>query len=645
MAQPQSNTNNDTFPPPTSSIHQFTQTAFDFLICGGGTAGLTIAARLSEDPTITVGIIEAGKHHLNDPLIDTPAAVMQLFENPEYDWCMYTAPQSGNRGKRHHVPRGKAVGGSSAINGMMYVRGSSKDYDDWAELVGDGGEGWSAEEMRPYMRKHQTLAAINPTAINASSPVIDHQHGTTGPIHTSFNDSNLPIQDDVIKTAAAITNLPNKPTDAWSGDHIGFYHTLGTVTRTGPNKGKRSYAGRDYYEANASRPNLKLLTEARVNKVVLDSTAAAGFRATGVSITTHGKDYIISATREVIICAGTIQSPQILELSGIGDPDILRAAGVECIVENRAVGANVQDHVATVVTWTVKPGIMTLDSLGHGTKLEEAMREYTQTQSGPLSSMLSTQGFLPVKQILSEDELADVVKSIREVKPTTPFHGRQLQQIIEHLESDNSANLQLVLFPLTLDLHNGIEHQGRFFVPPDSDRPAGLSAALCFQYPVSRGYIHIQSNDPSHPPTIQPNYITHPADLTILAAFTRWANTLGLTDPLASSISERTHPDPSVNLTDLKQAKEAVRDVVLGEYHICGSVALGEALDPRLRVRGVKGLRVADASVFPGSVSGNILSSVYAVAEKAADLIKEEYGIPAGWKQLHGNFDKWIVAS
>jgi choline dehydrogenase-like flavoprotein len=482
--------------------------------------------------------------------------------------------------------------------------------------------------------------------------VHDH-HGTTGPIQTSLNDVNLPIQDDVIETAALITDL-KQPEDAWSGDHIGFFQTLGTVSRTGPNKGKRSYSGRDYYEPHASRSNLKLLTEARVNKVILDSNNA---RATGVIITFNNKDYIISAKREVIISAGTIQSPQILELSGIGDPDILSTAGVECKVENRAIGANVQDHSATVVSWTVKPDVITLDSFGHGSRAEQAVQEYTKTQSGPLSSMTSTQGFLPLKRILSEEELSEVIESIRAVEPTTPFHARQLQQVIKHLESDTSANLQLVLFPLTLNPDGGIEHQGRFFTTPPPGQPAGLSAALCLQYPVSRGYIHIQSNGMSiksalysslgrwaqlihmirpiqtpHNPTKlhhPPRRCNHPRRPGPLGRQTRpHRATRGLHS------GKRAHPHPSVNLQDLEQGKEAVRDVVLGEYHICGSVALGDALDSRLRVKGVQGLRVADASVFPNNVSGNIVSSVYAVAEKAADLIKEEHGLALSMPSL-----------
>jgi choline dehydrogenase-like flavoprotein len=150
---------NGTSDTPVSSVEEFTKTSFDFIVVGGGTAGLVIAARLTEDPNVTVGVVEAGKYKMNDPLIDTPTAFVQTFENPEYEWCMYTTPQASNRGRTHHIPRGKVLGGSSAINYMMYVRGSLQDYDDWAALAGD--DGWSAKSMQQYMRKHQVCHPRN----------------------------------------------------------------------------------------------------------------------------------------------------------------------------------------------------------------------------------------------------------------------------------------------------------------------------------------------------------------------------------------------------------------------------------------------------------------------------------------------------
>ncbi|KAL4772439.1 GMC oxidoreductase-domain-containing protein [Aspergillus nidulans var. acristatus] len=616
MAQSQVHENDDS---PVTPIEEFTTTPFDFIICGGGTAGLAIAARLSENPSVNAGIVEAGKYRIGDPLIDTPATFMQMFEDPEYDWCLFTAPQTANNGKVHHIPRGKVLGGSSAINYLMYVRGSLQDYDDWAALVGD--QGWSAASMKAYMRKHQAQP-VNPESRLAASPIAPEHHGTTGPIRTSFNESNLPIETDFVKACAEMANLPNMPIDAWSGDHIGFYHTLGAVARTGPNRGKRSYAGSEYYDANRSRPNLKLLCEARVNKVILDGT-----RATGVSITFRGQEYTVSANREVIVSGGTIQSPQILELSGIGDPEILAAAGVQCQVENRGVGANVQDHSVTLMSWQMQPGVVTSDILSQVPEAAaSALRQYAESRTGPLSSIASTQGFIPVKSILSDAELAEVVQSIRDIKPSSDFHKKQLQQVIAHLESETSANLQVVFLPCSVNA-NGVEHQSGLFAPPPVGEPVCVSAALCLQYPVSRGSIHINSNDPSVPPTIQPNYISHSADVSLLAAFLRWIERVGHAAPFASSVSRRVFPESSLDLQDPEQAKRAVHDAVIGEYHICGSVAMGDALDSRLRVKGVESLRVIDASVFPNNVSGNIMSSVYAVAEKGADLVKEDHGL------------------
>jgi choline dehydrogenase-like flavoprotein len=477
-------------------------------------------------------------------------------------------------------------------------------------------------------------------------PLVGEFHGTSGPVPTGFNDTIPPVENDIIRACEDVTGITSKPIDPWSGDHIGFYHTLGAVARTGPNKGKRSYAARGYYEANrATRPNLKVLCEALVNRVVLD-----GNKATGVSLTHDGVEYQVSARREVIVSGGTLKSPQILELSGIGDPEILKAAGVECKVANSGVGANVLDHAITLSVLDVHPGIVTLDTLSQVPEaMEAAGKQYAETSGGPLSSICSMQGFFPAKKILSETELADIVQSIRDIKPTSAFHAKQLAQTIAHLESDHSANMQLVTVTASMD-PQAISHQAKIIEPRSADQLAGLTLALCIQYPVARGTIHIESAgelqpstnpfisdqdilinpDPTKPPVINPNYGGHPADISLLAAFLRWGDKVAESKHLESSILQRRYPKPSVNLQDMDAAREAVHDLVAGEYHISGSVAMGDALDSRLRVKGVEGLRVADASVFPNNVSGNIASSVYAVAEKAADLIREDWDFSAG---------------
>ena len=194
------------------------------------------------------------------------------------------------------------------------------------------------------MRKHQTLEPIDEKVVDRSTlPFVGDNHGTSGPVKTSFNDSFLPIEDSFIKACDEVTGMTKKPLDPWSGDHIGFYNTLGAVTRTGPNKGKRSYAARGYFAANADRPNLHVLCEALVTSVELD-----GDKAIGVNFSHEDKDHTVKINREVIVSCGALQTPQILELSGIGDPEVLKAAGVECKIENKAVGANFQDHSLTV---------------------------------------------------------------------------------------------------------------------------------------------------------------------------------------------------------------------------------------------------------------------------------------------------------
>lgn len=319
-------------------------------------------------------------------------------------------------------------------------------------------------------------------------PFVGEFHGTSGPVRTSFNDTIIPIENDVIKACDEATNISKKPLDPWSGDHIGFYHTLGSIIRTGPNKGKRSYAARGYYEANRARPNLKVLCSTLVNKVNLN-----GNKVVGVNVAHDGHNYDISAQREVIVCGGALKSPQILELSGIGDPAVLEAAGVPCKVVNRGVGANLQDHSMTFAVYEVEPGTLTMDTLYQVPEaMEAAQKQYVETSCGPLSCTSTMQGFFPAKRVMSEEEMERVVQSIQEIKPTSAFHEKQLAQVISHLQSDNSANIQMVLVPATGNV-GGIEHQREIFPPLAPGKPAGITIALCLEYPVARGYVHIDS--------------------------------------------------------------------------------------------------------------------------------------------------------
>ncbi|PNS21728.1 Cellobiose dehydrogenase [Sphaceloma murrayae] len=601
------------------SSSEFLGLDYDYVIVGGGTAGLVVAARLTENPDIKVGVLEAGPSRLDDPLVDTPAYFLQMLGNPNYDYVFYTEPQKHNQSIRHQHPRGKMLGGSSAINYMMYVRGSDQDYDDWAELVGD--KGWSQKVMKQYMRKHQTLEPIDPNVAKLDTmPFVGEHHGTDGPVRTSFNPTVLDIENDMIKAADEATGLSKKPLDPWSGDHIGFYNTLGSVVRSGLNKGKRSYAGRGYFAANASRPNLKVLCDATVAKVAMD-----GDKATGVEFSHDGSRHTVKAGREVIISCGTYQSPQVLELSGIGDPKVLEAAGVECKIELPGVGNNLNDHVLTSVVYELKPGIISLDAIHLPGVLESAQKELAEMQAGGLTQISSCQGFFPYKMFANDEELAATIKLV-EAGGENEFQKRQLKQVAAHLKSDTSANLQMVMVSASGDFVGGIKDQSVLFPPlKNQDQPLGVSLAMCHQYPASRGYVHITSSDPAHLPKLDPRYLSNEADVNVLAAGLMMADKTAKSKHVADKLARRAFPREELDLSKLEDAKTAAREAIMTEYHPVGTCALGEVVDTKCRVKGTRNLRVIDASVFPNHVSGNIVSSVYAVAEKGADLVKEDW--------------------
>ncbi|EKG13830.1 Glucose-methanol-choline oxidoreductase [Macrophomina phaseolina MS6] len=414
----QTNGRTNQLPALCADAASFLSLSYDYLIIGGGTAGLVLAARLTENTNVTVGVLEAGKNVLDDPLVDTPALFPQMLGHPEYDWCMKTTPQNG--GRVHHLPRGKALGGSSAINYMMYVRGSTRDYDDWATLARDST--WSAAGMAPYIRKHQTLAAPPATPPPPALPLdtsgmatLAAHHGATGPIHTTFNAARLPLEDAWIAGADETFGVREKPRDAWSGDHYGFYNGLGSV-------------------------------------------------------------------------------PAVLELSGIGDPDVLRRAGVECKVELKSVGENFQDHVVAGVGYELAPGQVSGDSLYHPEAMAAAQKAYVDAKEGPLAAVVSGQGFVSYKQMATTEQMERTIASIRETQKTsTPFQQRQLDLVIQHLEDEKSANLQYIMLPISANFDDSAVANQANLWPPGNPAKPGFTWVCCLQYPVSRGSIHISS--------------------------------------------------------------------------------------------------------------------------------------------------------
>ena len=403
------------------TAEEFAAQKFDFIVVGGGTAGCVIAARLTEDSNVTVGVIEAGENRLDDKNVLTPSLYPTLIGRKEYDWCMSSVPQPAAGNKVYSMPRGKLLGGSSGINYLMYVRGSKNDYDGWALMADDKAWGWDG--LSPYFRKHQRF---DKTDLQSKDPQfmphaeVEKWHGSDGPIHTSFNDWYMPLEEEFAEAAYEVTGTKKTIKDAWSGDHMGFYSSLGAVDRS-DDAGTRSYAATGYIKPNLNRSNLKVLVEAQATKILLDGNAA-----TGVEFVHQGKKYQASASKEVVLSAGVIQTPQLLELSGIGDPNVLQKAGVQCVVENKGVGANFQDHVLGGLLFDLKPGIDSMDAL-HGEEFMKAQQDvYENTRKGPYGSPGMMMGFVSYASVATPEQVKATIAEIsKKSLAKTEFEKKQ----------------------------------------------------------------------------------------------------------------------------------------------------------------------------------------------------------------------------
>ena len=504
----------------------------------------------------------------------------------------------------------------------MYVRGSKSDYDGWNSILGNKGWGWS--DLMPYFRKHQTLDLPRRDITGVEHmphKQVDEVHGMDGPIHTSFNDYRMPMEEEFIKACYEATGKENTLKDAWGGDHYGFYSSLGSIDRTN-DKGNRSYAATGYLRPNLGRKNLKVLTEALATRVILDTKLSQDPVATGVEFMHGGKTYKAMARQEVVLSAGVIQTPQLLELSGIGDPQVLKTAGVECVVKNPAVGANFQDHVLGGMVFECAEGIRSLDSLHQEEYGQQHLQTYESERTGPYGSPGMCMGFVSYSSIVTPDELSSTIQKIKSsTDHKTALEKKQEDLIVQQLRDPTFANLQVFLIPANMDLTSGGDQTLVLGPPPKGKNRVAL--LMCLEHPLSRGSVHIQSLDPTKQPRIDPGYFSHPADPTILAAGLKWMDQVSRSHHLKEQLGERVQPRPDEDLSSPSAREQVLRNYISTQYHLIGTAALGEVVDEKLRVKGVKHLRVVDASVFPAHVSGNIMASAYAVAEKGADIIKE----------------------
>jgi choline dehydrogenase-like flavoprotein len=530
-------------------------------------------------------------------------------------------------GRTIGLPSGRVLGGSSALNAQAFIAPSEVGLNAWRDL---GNPGWDWASMEPYYKKSHTVAIPTDKVreeLGLKYLAPSNNPGSGGPIQTSYPEKGDPIRKAWVDTFDALGYGMSE--NSFSGSSIGGFVNNSTVN--GATK-ERSYAANAYFEPAKNRPNLHLMTEARVSNIIVD-TEAGEVVAKGVQVKIQGVERVFHAEKEVVVAAGALNSPKILEFSGIGDSKRLRLLGIEVYVDNPNVGENLQDHPSSGMSFEVADHIQTLDALNRQEPeaVSVAMSAYQTNKSGPFSgAAISSFAFMPVPDFQTTEgkaELDHLLSSNKPEKPSTSFE-------FERSVLGSSGHSSACYFVYAAHGNFGSDSSLAKNVTVSNETGKFLTIACELSYPLSRGSVHIGSGIMANSPVINPKYFTNPIDLDVHARFIRYIHTIAATEPMASILKPggKVRPSFAAFGSDLEAAKDYIRKTMISGWHSCGTCAMlpledGGVVNEKLIVYGTKNVRVIDASMIPLIPRGNIQSTVYAVAEKAADLIKLDHSI------------------
>lgn len=524
--------------------------SWDYVIIGGGSAGCVLAARLTEDPEVEVLLLEAGPRDTN-PWIHVPLGYGKLFNHAKLNWRFKSEPEPFLDNRIINQPRGRVLGGSSSINGLLYVRGQAEDFDEWARI---GNRGWGFDDLLPYFRKAE-----------GQQRGANEYHGATGPLAVSDPSEPHPLCDAWIEAGVEAGYPFNADFNGAAQEGVGYYQS--TMRR-----GRRCSAAVAYLRPAESRRNLTIVTEALVRRVLIEDG-----RATGVEYEKKGARHTASAHREVILSAGAIASPQLLELSGIGNGEHLRKLGIGVTHHNPEVGENFQDHLQVRFVYKAKQRLTFNDDMRNPFRMAGVGLKYALQRRGPLTVSAGYAGGF-FRSDAAVDDRPDI-QCLFITFSTTKMGDR--------------------LHPFS-----------------------GFTVSACPLRPTSRGHVHAVSADPSASPSILANFLATEKDCKDVVAGMRVIRGIMGKSAISGHVASEYIPGPATDCDDtmLRYARETAGSI----YHASCTAAMGKVVDTSLKVIGIEALRVVDASIMPSVISGNTNAVVIAIAEKAADMIKAD---------------------